>query len=175
MTTPVDTPFDFLAKRYVNLLRKRPAVTILVSLLGVSIGVLGIYIDDSRRKAEEQHRRESLATYSQQLQQLDGVQQSLKGLSDFVTQQRTRLQESEELVSKLQEEKQRIEPLLQADRKVVDAVFQLQEQRTAAAVGRERWIGFGLGVGASLLASFIYAVVVISYRKVRKNDPGRDT
>jgi hypothetical protein len=78
-------------------------------------------------------------------------------------------------VSKLQEEKKRIEPLVQADRKVVEAVFQLQEQRSAAGIHRERWIGFGLVVGASVVASFVYTLLVFAYRKLRKGgDSGSD-
>lgn len=175
MLRSVDTLSEFLAKRYVKSLRDRPVLTILASVLILGVGAFGIYMDESRRKAEEQRRRELLATYSLQLEQLDDVQQSLKDLSEFVSMQRVRLQESEQLVSKLQEEKQRIEPLVQADRKVVDAVFQLQEQRTAASVARERWIGFGLGVGASLLASFIYAVVAFAYQKRRRSDTRNET
>ena len=175
MASSFDTLSGYLAKHYVELLRKRPALTLIATLIGAGIAAFGIYSDESGRRAAEQHRRESLATYTQQLQQLDGIQQNLKDLSDFVSQQRTRLHESEQVVSKLQEEKKRLEPLVQADRKVVEAVFQLQEQRTAGAIGRERWIGFGLGVGASLLASFIYAVVVFVWRKPRKNDAVQDT
>jgi|ERR1039458_1984410 TolA-binding protein len=158
----------FVAEHYAKLLRKHPVPTLIATGVVVSLVAALIYNDESRRRAEESSRRESLTTYSQQLQQLDGVQQGLRDLSDFVSQQRTRLQESEQLVSKLQEEKQRIEPLVQADRKVVDAVFQLQEQRAAAAISRERWIGFGLGVAASLLASFLYAVGVFMWRKTKK-------
>jgi septal ring factor EnvC (AmiA/AmiB activator) len=160
---------EFLASGYVNALRKRPLMTAAATLLTMALFSFTLYLESSVRANKDRQRRESLATYSQQLQQLDNVQQGLKNLSDFVGQQRTRLQEAEQLVSKLQEEKQRIEPLVQADRKVVEAVFQLQEQRTAATVDRERWIGFALGVGASLLASFIYTVAGFYFRRARRD------
>lgn len=164
---------EFLAERYLKQFLKGPLLMFIMTFLGLGVIIFtGYRIQAALRRMWPD---EPLPTYSQQLQRLDGVQQSLKDLSDFVSQQRVRLQESEQVVSKLQEEKQRIEPLVQADRKVVEAVFQLQEQRTAAAVARERWIGFGLGVGASFLASFMYALVVLAYRKARKNDSGQDT
>jgi len=169
-----DSISAYLAKQYVGLFRKHPVITGIATCVFLGSGLFAGYAD-SKFRVEEQHRHESLATYSQQLQQLDGVQQNLKDLSEFVSQQRTRLQESEQVVSKLQEEKERIEPLVQADRKVVEAVFQLQELRTAGAASLERWIGFALVIGASLLASFIYSVIVFIWRKAQKNDASTDT
>lgn len=63
-----------------------------------------------------------------------------------------------QVISKLQEEKQRIEPVVQADRKTIEAVFQLQDQRYASSVRRERWIGFGIGVVSSLVATILWVI-----------------
>ena len=164
------TLINFLALHYVRLFLKRPVLTGVLTVIVIGIGAFGIYSIESQHRAEEQKRRESLANYAQQLTQLDTVQQSLKNLFEFVVQQRTRLQESEQVISQLKEEKQRIEPLVQADRSVVEAVFQLQEQRASSSISRERWIGFGFGILASLLASFIFAAMTIAWRRTKKSN-----
>jgi hypothetical protein len=176
MTNITQTIGEELARQYLRLLRAYPVATsILTILVACAVGLV-IWDSEKQRRADEQRRRESLASYTQQLEQLDRVQRGLKDLSEFVLQQRAKLQESEELISKLQEEKQRIEPLVQADRKVVEAVFQLQKQRAAALTSRERWIGFGLGVAASLLASILYSAVLFAWQRSKRteaqeNDP----
>lgn len=146
------------AEAYVELFRKKPRVTGIFTLtLGIILTTAAI-VADRQSKAAEEKRLRSLSTYNAQLQQLQTVQQSLHELSTFVDQQKERLEASEQLISRLQEEKRRIEPLVQADRKTVEAVFQLQEERASRSVSVERWIGFGLGVLASLFASFIFSM-----------------
>jgi septal ring factor EnvC (AmiA/AmiB activator) len=113
------------------------------------------------------------ANYTQQLQHLDNVQQSLKNLSDFVAQQRTSLEESERVISKLKDEKHRIEPLVQADRKIVEAVFQLQEQRAASSALLNYLFGFASGVISSLVATVIHPHLLRAlrvWRRARKPD-----
>jgi hypothetical protein len=43
-----------------------------------------------------------------------------------------------------------------ADQKIADAIFNEQERRTSVSVWIERYIGFGSGVVASVIAAFIY-------------------
>jgi hypothetical protein len=55
----------------------------------------------------------------------------------------------------LETEKQKLEPLVNADRAKVEAFFRAQEERAQEKVFQERYIGFGLGVLASFVASFL--------------------
>lgn len=157
-------PIDILATLYARALKKYPVPVGISTAVAALLTALIVVFTLRQQQLTEQQRIASVG-YGEQLTRIDGVQQSLKNLSEFVAQQRTRLQESEQVVSKLQEEKQRIEPVIQADRRTIDAVFQLQEQRSSSSLSRERWIGFVLGIVASLLASFIYAVIVYFWRK----------
>ena len=166
MGTPLNRISEYLAREYVRVFARSPVITSLATIVAIAIVVVAVK-QDSARQAEAEKQRQSVTTYADQFARLDTVQQSLKNLSEFVIQQRGRLQESQQLIGNLQDERNRIEPLLQADRKVVDAVFQLQEQRSAHSVSRERWIGFGLGIGASVVASFIYAAIVFAWRRTK--------
>jgi hypothetical protein len=69
---------------------------------------------------------------------------------------KVKLKESEDMVTSLKNERERLEPVIVADRKAIQAVFDLQDERNRANIWRERWIGFGFGVLASVVASIIY-------------------
>jgi uncharacterized protein HemX len=167
-STQLVTFSEMLARQYVRLFKRYPGPTAIATVVILGVGSTVAYFVDADQRLKEKQRIEAVG-YTDQLRQLDTVQQSIKNLSEFISQQRTRLQESEQVVTSLQAEKKRIEPLVQADRKAIEAVFQLQEQRSAASVRSERWIGFGFGVAASLLASFIYALIVFFWRRTRNS------
>ena len=106
--------------------------------------------------------------YTSQLQALDKTKESIQALVGFIDEQRKQLQLSQSAVDALKNEESRIHPLVEADRKVIDAVFAVQEQRNQVAQSRERWIGFGLGVLASVLASSLISLIAGRLRARRK-------
>ena len=119
-------------------------------------------------KEQEQKRIENL-TYTQQLDALNNVQGSLNNLMQFVEMQKGKLKESEDLVNSLKSEQEKLKPVVEADRKTVEAILELQAQRAQTSVWRERGIGFALGVLSSILASSLIALV--SYMRKRKSPP----
>ncbi|HVC98560.1 MAG TPA: hypothetical protein VND64_33145, partial [Pirellulales bacterium] len=56
----------------------------------------------------------------------------------------------------LREEHQKMQPIVDADRKVVEALFVAQEQRQQYNIWWERGVAFFLGFVASLLASALW-------------------
>lgn len=49
-----------------------------------------------------------------------------------------------------------LRPVVEADREVVDTILRLQADKASANVWQERFIGFGLGILSSLVASLIW-------------------
>lgn len=102
---------------------------------------------------------------TQQLDSLNSVQSSLNNLVQFVEMQKVKLKESEDLINSLKSEQEKLKPLVEADRQTVDAILQLQYERTEHAVWRERSIGFLMGFVASLLASFAISFIKFFMKK----------
>ena len=75
---------------------------------------------------------------------------------------------NEQRIQQLENEKARLEPLVNADKEIVVALFAEQESRVSANTNEERWFGFGLGVLASIVASFLIAIGNYAIRSRRK-------
>jgi gas vesicle protein len=158
MAVVIDSAIEVLAKAWFNLYKLRPLLT------GVSTGVIvgslvaGVsYLDHLDKKTRETFRLENL-DYQKQMDQLTQTESNIRQLLIFVDTQKKSLKETEDTISKLKSEKEKLQPLVETDRAVLEAIFKAQEDRASSNVWRERWIGFGLGVAASLIASFIWFV-----------------
>ena len=81
--------------------------------------------------------------YKEQLEQLSQVESNINELLAFVENQKVELKDAEETIAALESEQQALEPIVKTNREVVDALFQVQEERTKANVWKERGIGFG--------------------------------
>lgn len=99
--------------------------------------------------------RGGAATFEEQIESLNQMEESAVELIGFVESQRGRLEEAERVVAELREEQETLEPLVSANRQAVEAMFVVQERRQEARVWLERWIGFLFGVAASLVASLL--------------------
>jgi len=96
--------------------------------------------------------------YSAQIQSLNNAKNALESLGIYIDQQKKQLELSRSSLAALKDEANKIHPLVEADKKVIEAMFAVQEKRNQTAQATERWIGFALGVLASLIASLIYGI-----------------
>lgn len=150
-----------------------PRATAITSILALLIGIGGISLiirNEAQKTAEAERKRAENFSYNQQLEALNNVQGSLNNLIQFVELQKGKLKESEDLVNNLKTEQEKLKPVVEADRKTVDAILEFQAQKTQTNVSRERWIGFGLGVLSSILASLIVGLIS-QLRKRKRNAP----
>ncbi|MCU8044585.1 MULTISPECIES: hypothetical protein [unclassified Shewanella] len=155
----ISSAIEILAKEWVRLFRIKPFLTGIATSILIGTMAGGItYLDKIDREKRESKRLESL-DYQNQIKQLDEMELNVKQLLAFVDNQKKTLQETEDTISSLKSEKEKLQPLVETDRAVVEALFKAQEERANSNVWRERWIGFGFGVVASLIASFIWFVV----------------
>lgn len=128
-------------------------VSLLAALLG---GVIPLALEQQKKKDPD---------YAAQIKALNNVESNLKGLIDFVEAQKRRVADTETVVTTLKQEEEKLRPMVEADRKVVDAILEAQQSRQSARIWKERLISFFLGVMASIVASFIFSAVRLVLRR----------
>jgi chromosome segregation ATPase len=109
--------------------------------------------------------------FETQLSELNQTSEKIRGLLAFVESQKKNLEQSKEVIDKLNTERAKLQPLVNADRQVVEALFAAQTEKQNTSLWRERWIGFGLGVASSILASIVCAVAGIWLSKIWGKKP----
>jgi len=146
------------AKLWIHSFIKAPIVTATISIaISVGAGFVAYQAEQHRKAGIEKQLAESL-DFKAQINQLNETEKSLKTLLNFVESQRDKVTQNEQSIKQLETEKQKLEPLVNADREAVEALFKVQEERAKANASQERWIGFGLGILASIIASFIMVI-----------------
>jgi 5-methylcytosine-specific restriction protein A len=151
-------PSAQLARAWIAAFLRAPAATVIVSLLvGFAVALFAnIYGAEKRKHQEEQ--RQANQSYLTQITKLNDTEQRLRELLAFVTDQRESLKQTEDAITALKSERDSLAPLVASQQHVVDALFAAQEKRNQAALSRERWIGFALGVGSSIVASALITI-----------------
>lgn len=142
--------------------------TVVLTIIIVAGFSIGIYFTEKNQQVEQEAKRLQNQNYAKQIESLDQIKNNLNDLIRFVDSQREQLKQSETTLASLKTEHDKFKPLLEADRRIIDALFAAQESRNKEAQNRERWIGFGLGILASLFASFVYALVTALLKRRRE-------
>ena len=137
---------------WIRAFRKRPVLTSVTTLLVVTALATAIIVSELRQSAENERRRSESLTYQKQLEALNAVEGSMKDLIEFVQAERQRLKETEDVLRDLKQEKDALTPVVEADRKTVRAIFELQAKMGREAIWWDRSIAFGLGLVASFIA-----------------------
>ena len=158
------------AREWVKLYKLKPILTSFMTVIIGATFAAGItYLDNTDRQSRELKRLENI-NYETQVNQLDDMENNVRELLSFVVAQKKTVQETEDAITNLKSEHQKLKPLVETDKAIVEAFFQAQEERVSSNVWRERWIGFGFGIVASLVASFIWFVVAMLMNS-RHNKP----
>lgn len=161
---------ELAAREWVKLYKLHPVLTMTFTLIvSVSLGLGVLHVNKLDQEKREIKRLEN-QDYQSQISQLDQMETNVHQLLKFVDAQKKNLQETEDTLSELKSEKEKLAPLVATDRAVVEALFKAQEERATSNIWRERWIGFGFGVVGSLIATFLWFVVSILI-KGRHNKP----
>ncbi|MCI5147060.1 MAG: hypothetical protein D3923_16435, partial [Candidatus Electrothrix sp. AR3] len=149
---------ESVAKLWIHAYLKAPTATSIISIVTSIIVGFTIYQTEVIRNQKIEQNLSQNLDFKAQIEQLNETENSLNVLLGFVTTQREKMTEYEKNIRELENEKQQLEPLVHADKKVVEALFKVQEQRAIENSSKERWIGFGLGILASIIASFVMVV-----------------
>lgn len=138
---------------------KKKFIILMIGLFGMGISTIGIFNDinqfldpfDIFLKGNETSN-----SYKEQLKALNSVENSLKNLESFIHLQKSKLNESERIIKSLEEERNKLKPLVEADQKIINAMFAIQEERKRTSIWIDRGIGFLMGISSSLIASLIW-------------------
>ncbi|WP_321311503.1 HNH endonuclease signature motif containing protein [Halarcobacter sp.] len=146
------------AKLWIHAFLKSPKITSISSIVSVIAVVLTIYQTEIIRKEKLEAKLSENLDFKSQIKELSETEKSLKTLLTFVSSQKQKVIIYEQNIQQLENEKQKLEPLVNADKATVEALFKVQEERAKENANKERWIGFGLGILASIIASFVMVI-----------------
>ncbi len=120
-------------------------------IIALSLSIIGLFVSifKSIPKYDEQ-------IFSKQIGNLEIMSNNINEFQDFITEQKKNLIAEQSTLNNLKLEKTKLEPLVESDRQVVQAIFLEQEKIQRTKVWNERAFGFFIGVIGSLIASIIY-------------------
>ena len=155
------------ARLWLEQFKRAPAITGVISTITVA-AVIGIsFYSEREARISREARLAASSDYVSQARVLDETRRNLDSLVQFVESEKKRLQSSQIALDNLKSEHERIKPLLETDRKTLDALFAAQEARGQAALQTERWIGFGFGVVSSIVASLVLTFAAYIVRRLK--------
>jgi hypothetical protein len=162
-----DYAAELLVREWQKLYKRSPKATIAGTFLVLSIGAAAVFFAERNAVADRKAKLLQSQSYVTQAQLLDETRINLRALLRFIEDEQRNLKSSEQALLALRREHDQLKPLIDSDRKTIDALFAAQEARNQSAQVTERWIGFGLGVISSLVASLIWAI--FSFVRRRKS------
>lgn len=128
--------------------------------------IIGITANITADKIIVDHKPQS---YTDQLESLEMVQDGLVRLNEFVMSQKKKLTESQNVLNELKNEHEKLKPLVDADHKIIDTVFAIQEQREKNKIWLDRAVSFFLGILASMIASLLFTFIRTALEKKENN------
>lgn len=153
---------------------KLGVIASIASIFGFVVSLSSINaVDKFNRSLQEEDRLKPL-TYRVQIEKLNQTETNVRSLLEFVQAQRNKLMQAEDLLQSLRQEHEKLKPVLEAKRTVVNAIFDAQEQRRQLNQINERWLGFGLGVLGSLSASGIWFLCRFLLGRLKTDDTPKE-
>jgi hypothetical protein len=126
----MDVAIKIFAVEWVRLFKIRPYLTSALTVFILAIAVVGTtYLNKLDQEKREKGRLEN-QSYQQQINQLKQTETNIRQLLEFVNIQKRTLREAEDTISVLKSEKEKLKPIVDSDRAVVEALFRVQEERT---------------------------------------------
>jgi DNA-directed RNA polymerase subunit RPC12/RpoP len=155
--------FDAFAEAFVDLwvksYKKSPQPTAIISFIGSLLAVLSLGLAIYSSETARTERLESVQSYSEQFNLLKNTERNLNDLSAFITSKKSEIEVTRNVIQELETKKSELEPIVTANQKVVDAIFLQQKKEVEKTIWTERWISFGFGVLASLIATIVWHVI----------------
>ncbi|MCZ6745103.1 MAG: hypothetical protein O7D31_10575 [Alphaproteobacteria bacterium] len=99
--------------------------------------------------------------YAEMIAQIEGTRDALQTLNEFLEKERKRVQETEEAVNRLTQEHDALLPVVQTKREDVEAILAVHARATKRSAWKERLVGFGLGLFASILTGGVFYLLEI--------------
>lgn len=152
----INPTFRTFGEIWLDLFDKSKVWTSLTTgILALIFGIVANYSSHKNSQKAQEQRIENLDLVKQ-VDNLNDVEASLNSLIEFVQHQKSTIAETEQKLTNLNKEKEELEPLVNVDRQVINALFEQQNKFNQKKVWTERIIGFGLGIIGSIIASIIF-------------------
>ncbi|KIF54460.1 hypothetical protein HPY09_15850 [Vibrio cholerae] len=143
--------------------KRSPKLTVFSVFFIITLIVGGVTAAEYLKESDFKNRApESIAL---QLDELDKFDEGLKNLTAFVQLQKEQLTEQQKVISELEKKRSELEPIVESQTEVVEAIFRVQEQREQ----RGKWFDIGLGFVLGIIGSLISSVIFKLIEKRRKN------
>ena len=128
-------------------------------VLMIFIMTVYAYVSTSGLPSDPPISLEESNTYQQKIAELNNISSNLEELQTFIANQKTQLEETEIALQKLEQEQKQLQPVVEANREVVDTLLnsyiEAHERQSQQNIWRERILGFFSGVLSSLVATQI--------------------
>jgi len=161
----LDPLTQIAAQLWLKNLKKAPALTSLISaFLAITIASVTLFLSAYEKDSREKRRLSDL-NYKTQVGQLEETEKNVKQLLHFIELQKSNIQKTQDTIESLKQEQEELRPLVEGDREIINALFKAYEERSLVNAWTERWIGFGFGLIASLIASFLWYIIKLSLLK----------
>lgn len=141
---------------FISTFKKSPiktSVTLVAFFILVFIGSAK-NLKDSEDLIEYRNLRDT--TYSQQIEQLNKIENDMKSLLIFISNQKSNIEENKNSLAKITSERAAASELLNMDKEQVELIFLEQEKRQREARWQNWFEGIAMGVVASLMTSLIW-------------------
>jgi hypothetical protein len=128
-------------------------VSISAALTGGGLGYIyqsNVSIDDIQRKN---------VTIDYHLKMLEDTKKNLNALTEYVENQSTRLRSTNELLTELEKQRDRLKPLLETELDTVNALFRAQDERLRSQRIWDIIIAFLSGILASIFATALWTLL----------------
>ena len=143
---------NFITRFFQRLSQKLPEPVFLASsLMIILLFSLIIFLLLMPLFPPKEYEEDEEYEVAQQIEKLDEMQNSLEDLQNLISTQKENLINTEKYVELLKMEKQKLEPIVKANRELVESILTLQKERTMSQVWKDRFIGFVISVLAGLV------------------------
>ena len=150
------TPIGILAEIAYEAFEKRPKTVGIVFLILTLSSTFVIVVDLANQKRMAEQKMLEYPEYRKQTKTLSETEESLRRLLTFVQTQKKHMADREKQLLNLKEEHEKLRPIVESDRKLVELILDTQQSKSKSDVWSERVYGFAFGIVASLTASFIW-------------------
>ncbi|MDY0206723.1 MAG: hypothetical protein RBR82_08865 [Pseudomonas sp.] len=143
---------DFWVKSY----KKSPKPTAIISFITILLTALSLGITIYSSEKARTERLDNPQSYFEQFELLKNTEQNLNDLSGFITSKKNEIEVTKNLIQELEVKRLELEPIVNSNQEVVDAMFLQNRKEFEKTVWTERGVSFGFGILASLIASVIW-------------------
>ena len=144
---------DLISESY----KRSPKLTVFGIFFSIALVVVAVSTTEFLK--ERDFKKSAPKDVMVQIQELEKLDEGLGKLSAFIQLQKQQLNEKQAVISSLEKKRSELEPIVNSQSEVVEAIFKIQEQRAQQSKWLDLGIGFALGILGSLIASVIFKLI----------------